>query len=431
MFTLHGRSNRFCDSVSRRDFLRVGALGFAGLTLADLYRLEAATGGSSGKSLINIFLAGGPPHTDMFDLKPDAPAEFRGEFSPINTNVPGMQICQLMPKLAKLADKFSIVRSLVGSVGDHSSFQSQTGYDEKDLRAVGGRPSIGSVVAKMSAGHDRSAPAFVSLMGEITPGFLGPVYKPFQPDGAGRSNLKLGSGMTQDRLSRRTELLKELDSVKRQMDASGQMEAMDVFTQRAVEVVTSGKLADALDLEKEDPKVRERYTGSTSRRDGETDRLLLARRLVEAGVRTVSLSWGGFDTHSKNFDSMRKILPKLDMSLSALITDLYERSMLNDVTIVMWGEFGRTPRVNKDAGRDHWERVGSVFLAGGGMKGGQVIGKTDRTGGEPVERPVHWREVFATMYNNLGIDPRKTQINDPAGRPQYLVDNRDPIRELL
>ena len=233
--------------------------------------------------MINIYLGGGPSHTDIFDLKPDAPSEFRGEFSPISTNVPGMQICELMPKLAKSADKFAVIRSVVGTYPDHSNVHTLSGYDEKDIKAVGGRPPLGSVVAKCKAAATRSPP-FVSLMGPVSAGFVGPLYQPFRPDGPGRANLQL-TRISADRVHDRSKLLGDLDNLKRDIDASGAMEAMDSFQQSAVEVVTSGRLADALDLQKEDPAVRARYQAGSRDRMGDTDNLLLARRLVEAGAR--------------------------------------------------------------------------------------------------------------------------------------------------
>jgi uncharacterized protein (DUF1501 family) len=237
------------------------------------------------------------------------------------------------------------------------------------------------------------------------------------------------SRISAERLKDRSKLLSQLDDIKRDIDTSGAMEAMDSFQQRAVDVVTSGRLADALDIDKERPDIRARYAGPAGRR-GDSENLLLARRLIEAGVRVVSTQWGGWDTHSDNFRTLRTQVPSLDCALSALIGDLYDRGMNKDVTVIMWGEFGRTPRVNANAGRDHWPRVMQALIAGGGMKSGQVIGATDRLGGEAVDRPVHLRDVFATLYKNVGIDTKRFQITDPAGRPQYLVEGHEPIREL-
>ena len=427
MFNILGSTNRnYCDHVSRRSFVQAGALGVGGMLLPDLLRAEAAAGvGKSEKSLINIFLGGGPSHTDMFDLKPQAAVEFRGEFNPINTNVPGMQICELFPSLAKMADKFAVCRSVVGTYDDHNSYHTQAGYKETDLKPVGGWPSIGSVIAKLKGATESGAPAFVSQMGDVSPGFLGAVYRPYRPDGPGRDNLKLRKEVGGDRLKNRNDLRAQLEHLRKESDASGEMNALDAFTARAVEVVTSGELSSALDIEKESKDVRARYGGE------EGKSFLLARRLVEAGSRCVTFNWGGWDTHSDNFTSLRKQLPKLDRGLSALISDLYQRGMLENTMIVMWGEFGRSPRITKDGGRDHWSRVMSAFVAGGKLKTGQMIGTTDRVGGEADDRPVHLREVFATMYHHFGIDAKNTTIHDTAGRPQYLVDGRDPIRELI
>ncbi|MFN3485599.1 MAG: DUF1501 domain-containing protein, partial [Planctomycetota bacterium] len=260
-------------------------------------------------------------------------------------------------------------------------------------------------------------------------GYLGPVHQPYVPDGTGRSNLQLGK-IDGRRLQSRTELLGALDGLRRDADASGRMEAMDAFTQKAVEVVTSGRMADALDLGKEKPEVVRRYVGDGGRRADANRNFLLARRLVEAGVRCVAMSWGGWDTHENNFRSLRTQLPALDLGLSALLEDLEARGMLRDVTVVLWGEFGRTPKVNDKAGRDHWPRVSAAFLAGGGLRTGQVVGASDRYAGEALS-PVHIHQVHATLYHNLGIDVRTVQFVDPSGRPQYLLDIREPIKDLL
>ena len=416
-----GRSGRYCDGVARRNFLQIGALAIGGMTLADLLRAEEAAGvRNSQKAVINIHLSGGPSHQDMFDLKPEAAHEFRGEFNPISTNVPGLQICEHFPELAKITDKYVAIRSVIGMLDDHSDFHTHTGYGRRDLANAGGRPSLGSVVSRLQGPGAGGAPAFVSYNGSYT-GYIGPVHKPYRPEGG---DLKLVGGMTEDRLSNRTNLLASLDTIRRDLDTTRQMEALDSYTQRAVSVVTSGKVADALDIKKEDESVRKAYG-----REGEM--FLRARRLVEAGVRVVTFNWGGWDTHGDNFKTLKRQLPQLDIAMTSLINDLHARGMEKDVTIVMWGEFGRTPRVNASAGRDHWSRVAMCFLAGGGMKTGQFIGTTSRDAGEAKERPVHLQEIFATLYHNMGIDVRSTQLVDTAGRPQYLVDMRKPIAELV
>ncbi len=428
MLTITGMSNGCCDGVNRRDFLKIGAMGIGGLTLADVLRAEAASGtGSSNKALINIHLGGGPSHQDMWDLKPDAPVEYRGEFNPIQTNVADMQICELFPRLARMADKFALVRGLVGSVNEHSSSTAMTGYRKRSLQAAGGRPSIGSVISKL-APNEKSLP-FVSLMGNITSGYLGPIHQPYKPDGPGRSNLRL-SQIDGQRLRSRTQLLQSLDRIRRDIDRSGKMEAMDAFSQQAVDTIISGRLADALDPRKEKPETLARYQGTGKGKYSRNHQFLTARRLIEAGVRCVAMRWGGWDTHSKNFITLRQQLPAMDMGLSALITDLYDRGMDKDVTVVVWGEFGRTPKVNKGAGRDHWPRVAAAFMSGGGMRTGQVIGASDRLAGE-ASQPVHLHEVHSTLYHNMGIDVKKIKLDDRAGRPQYLLDIRKPIESLI
>lgn len=420
-----GDRHKTCDGVSRRSFLKIGALGIGSLTLADLLRAEAVSGvRASNKAIINIHLSGGPSHQDIFDLKPNAPAEFRGEFNPIRTNVPGLEICEHLPQLAKMADKFAVIRSLVGSNAGHSNFQTHTGFNTKSLTNVGGRPSIGSVVAKLHGSSPNGAPAFVSYNGG-SPGYLGPVYSPFSPSEAMKV-LRMNGNMTVDRLSDRTSLLTSLDTIRRDIDGSGQLDALDSYTQRAYDMVTSGEVANALDLKQEDPAIVERYG-----RPGQT--VLYARRLIQAGVRVVTLnaSWGGWDTHRNNFVSLKKNLPQMDQSLSALLTDLERFDMLDDVSVVVWGEFGRTPRVNKSAGRDHWPKLSMAWLAGGGMRTGQAIGASSRYAEEAQDRPVDYQEVHATLYHNLGIDATSMTITDPNGRPQYLLDYRDPISELV
>ncbi|QDU96359.1 DUF1501 domain-containing protein [Lignipirellula cremea] len=414
------KTTGFCDGVSRRGFLKLGAMTIGGFTLADLIKAEASAGtGSSHKAVINIHLTGGPSHQDMFDLKPNAPVEFRGEFNPVATNVPGMQICEHFPMLAQMADKFAVVRSLIGSAGQHSNFQTHSGYDSRDLASVGGHPSLGSVVSRMQGSH-HGAPPFISYNGG-EPGFLGPIHKPYKPSGG---DLSMNRSLTESRLGDRTNLLTSLDRIRRDADASGQMSALDAHTRQAVELIVSGRVGDALDLNKEDAKLVERYG-----KDGKN--FLTARRLIEAGVRVVSLNWGSWDSHQGNFTRLKTQLPKLDVAMSALIQDLHDRGMDQDVTVVMWGEFGRTPRINKTAGRDHWRKVMMAFLAGGGMQTGQMIGTTSDDAGEAKDRPIHVHEVFSTIYRNLGIDTASTTLADTNGRPQYLTDIRQPISELV
>ncbi|MCI0680515.1 MAG: DUF1501 domain-containing protein [Gemmataceae bacterium] len=342
MFTFTGKRHRHCDGVSRRQFLTAGAMGLGGLTLAGLLRAEEAAGiRSSNKAVINIHLDGGPPQMDMIDLKPDAPAEIRGEFQPIATRAPGIQICELMPKVARQADKFAFIRTLVGSAGAHDAFQCQSGFAAADLRTVGGRPAFGSVIAKLRGSTEDPAPTFVDLMqgrpmvrNSARPGFLGPTYNPFRPDistmfrrqlEAGMINelanrgenpdiqLTLVDGLTPGRLNDRIRLRAGFDNVRRDLDASGTLEAMDRFTQQAASILTSGQFAHALDLSREPLHLQEKYTYPVAMEDrfytaedgSAGKKLLLARRLIEAGVRCVSVSFSDFDTHANNFGRMR------------------------------------------------------------------------------------------------------------------------------
>lgn len=426
MLTLKfGPQARMCDGTTRRGFLKLGASAIGGFTLADLLKMEAQAGvGGSHKAVINIHQGGGPSHQDTFDLKPQAPVEFRGEFNPIKTNVPGVEICEYLPKLAAMADQFTVIRSLVGSNAGHSNFQTHTGYNQRSLENVGGRPSMGAVVSRLLGSGPNGAPAWISY-NKGPSGFLGPTYRPYAP-GRNGGALKLNRDLTEDRMSERTSLLSRIDGIRREMDKSGRMEALDSFTQRAMDMVISGRVGDAVDLKKEDPAIVERYGRSN-------ENLLRARRLIQAGVRCITMNagWGNWDTHPDNFNRLRTMLPKVDQGMSTLIWDLQRLGMLDDVVVVMWGEFGRTPRINNRAGRDHWPKVSPAFIAGGGLRHGQAIGATDRIAAYVKERPVHFQEVFATVYHVLGIDSVSTKLEDPNGRPQYLLDHREPIRELV
>lgn len=448
MLTIYGRgaSGGFCDGVSRRNFLKIGALGLGGLTLPQLLRAEAQSGAARPrphKAVIMIFLPGGPPHQDMFDMKPDAPLDIRGELKPISTNVAGIQICELMPRLAKMMDKMAIIRSIVGATGGHDAIQCLTGRTNRNM-PPGGWPCIGSVLSKLQGPTNQSIPPSFGLapsMGHApwadngSPGFLGPSHAPFKPSGRGKDDMVL-NGVTLDRLTDRRTLLAGLDKFRRDVDSSGLMEGLDTFNEQAFGVLTSSKLAEALDLSKEDPRIVERYgKGNPANRDDGGPRLtshfLAARRLVEAGARCVTLAFSRWDHHGNSFPQLREDMPLLDQGVTALCEDLYSRGLDKDVSVVVWGEFGRTPKINKDGGRDHWPNVNCGMLFGGGTRGGQVIGATDRIGGEATDRPVQFGEVFATLYHNLGIDVNKATVNDLSGRPQFLVDGYQPMRELV
>lgn len=452
MLSIHGqRPSSFCDGHSRRHFLKIGGLALGGLPLPQILRAEAASAMTSGsklshKAIIMIYLSGGPSHQDMYDLKMEAPVEIRGSFRPIRTNVPGIEICEHMPRLAKMMDKFAIIRSLYGCPDQHASDLCLSGYPIGPKGRQDDHPSLGSALSKLQGPVDPAVPPFVGLTTKTghapysnpgLPGFLGTAHAPFQPNGEGMANMRL-NGITLDQLRNRRALLASFDRFRRHVDADAATQGLDAITQKAFDVLTSSKLVEALDLEREDPPLRDRYgRGSSSPAFGEDagphwmDQFLMARRLVEAGVRCVTLSFGSWDRHGANFERLPEQLGKFDQGITALVEDLHARGLDQDVSVIAWGEFGRTPRINKGGGRDHWPQVSCALLAGGGMRMGQVIGSTNRLGEVPQDRPIHYQEVFATLYRQLGIDVGTTTIPDHSGRPQYLLDHHEPIRELV
>jgi hypothetical protein len=429
--------------LSRRNFITIGSavLGSSYINLPKIIQAQENTG--KHKALINIFLAGGPPHLDLWDLKPDAPQEIRGAFNPIKTNVNGIEICEVFENLAKRMDKCTIIRSITGSHGDHASFQCMTGWKPDSLKNIGGRPSIGSVVTKLQGPVDSAVPPYVGLA-ETTKhvpwsdsgsgGFLGPIYNPFKPSGKGLDDMILKGSL--DRLAERKNLLSKLDNMRREIDNKEKIASADEYTQKSFDILTDSKLLNALDLSKVDSDTLAMYGDGKPfnfQYDGaptDNSHLLMAKRLIEAGVRVVSLSYGRWDSHGNNFDLVKDHGTKLDQCLSALIDDLERSELLDTTTVIVWGEFGRTPKINQDAGRDHWPQVNSALLLGGGLRHGQVIGSTNKNGEVPQNRPVEVQEIVSTLYHSLGIDTSQTTITDTTGRPQYLSDY-NPIRELV
>jgi hypothetical protein len=456
MLTILGRADKSpgsCENVSRRGFLRVGGAVAGGLALPQILEMEALAGiGSSHKAIINIYLPGGPSHLDMWDLKPNAPSEVRGEFSPIQTNVPGMQICELFPNLAKNADKFSIIRSLSDSDGAHDCYQCMTGRRKGARGPNGGWPSAGGWISRLAGPADDAVPANLALMYQTgnrtwgepqTAGFLGPMHNPFNVVGRKareKSDNMVLQGITLERLQDRDTLRSSLDRFRREADTATRMKSVDAYTSQALGILTDSKLGDALDLSKEDPKTLERYGVSDTafQRDGApkmVENFCIARRLVEAGARYVALNYSRWDWHGgdgMNFPRSRQEFPLLDRALSALLLDLHERGLDRDVAVVMWGEFGRTPKINSNNSRDHWPRANAAIVAGGGMQMGQVVGETNRLGEEPDKRPVTFQEVFATLYQTMGLDAYRDRLFDGSGTPRYPVDSGvEPIHELL
>jgi hypothetical protein len=440
MLTLVAGKQRFCDGLNRRSFLRLGALAMGGLSLPSLLRAEQQAGRSSSRAVIMVYLSGGLSHHDSFDLKPDAPAEIAGEFRPMATRVPGIRISEYLPRLAGMMDRLAVVRSVVGQRDEHSSFQSLTGYT-MDLARREGRPNVCSVVGRVLGPNVPTVPAFVDLFPTMQhrpynipgPGFAGPSFGGARVEGDTLSVMRLRD-LSAEQFQDRRQLLHAVDELRRTYE-SAPVERMDSSYHQAFEVLTSSRIVDALDLDKESPAVRDRYGRGSSRHQGDgaplwNDQLLMARRLVEAGVRCVTVAYGFWDTHGGNFRHLRSNLPAFDRGISALVEDLYTRGMADDVSLLVWGEFGRTPRINRDAGRDHWAPVNCALMAGGGMPTGQVIGGTDRFGGYATVRPVHYRDILATVYHNLGINPH-TALRDAVDRPVPIMpEDARPVPEL-
>ncbi len=438
--------------------MRIGSLGFgAGLTLTDILQASPASADQT-RSVIMVYLCGGPTQFETFDPKPNAPVEIRGSFQPTATKIPGIQYCELLPKLSAMNDKFSVIRSLVGMENRHESFQcysGRAGGRPQDREPAGGWPTFGSIVSRQLGPGPNGALPYVDASPAMGykpyanrgihdnanrvswPGFTGMSHVPFAVEADVKRDLVL-NGITLDRLGHRERLLRQIDNIR----ASSETDGIESFQEKAFGILTSNNMARALDLENEDPKIRELYGEPVTTDPAfgappqSAQHLLLARRLVETGVRCVTVAFGAWDWHSNREGTIEylsnRYLPNFDRAISVLLEDLEQRGLSEQVQVIVWGEFGRTPRINAKGGRDHWERTQSVLIAGGNVQGGRTIGQTDKQGGVPVERPVHVQEVFATMYEHLGLDVNSVKIPDLNGRPRYLVDeNRQPIQELI
>lgn len=454
MFQLDlGHGPRYCDGQSRRSFLQLGVAGLAGVTLPQLLQAKEATKalGKQQKdtAVILIWLDGGPSHMDLYDLKPEAPAEYRGIWRPIKTNVPGIEISELFPKQAKVADKFSIIRSLHVDSGDHFSgaHRMLTG---KDLGVSGANtatkfPGIGSIASREIGPRKPGVPGYASVPHAssvgLVPGyfgatFLGAQYNPFQTHGDPNApgfqvqNLNLASGLTTDRLEDRRGLVKHFDQAQRHFDELAEAQAMDRFAQKAYEFVVGPAARRAFDISRENPRLRDRYGRHTW---GQST--LLARRLVEAGTTFVTVQYSGWDHHWNLKEGMDQLLPIVDSAVATLFEDLADRGLWERTLVLLCGEFSRTPRMNNGLGqgtpgRDHWGDAMFCLIGGGGVKGGQIVGSTDRLGERPKTRPISPQNIHATIYNVLGID-LSLQLLDPTGRPVSVLDDPEPIHELL
>src|SRR5262245_2509740 len=440
------------QTPTRRDFFRIGALGLGGLTLPDLLRLRAQSATTERvrqKSVIFVYLFGGPSHIDTYDMKPDAPAEYRGEFKPIHTSVPGFDICELMPMQARIADKLALVRNMTFNPNFHDPVELFSGFRKPTEGGQARRPDLASVISKLrSADGPRDLPAYIALDKTVAyefnngPAYLGLAHKAFLP-GDKLESLAFPRGVTLERLQDRDALRRGFDRLHRDLDnGRGDLAGTDEYTGQALEMITSARAREALDFDREPASVKALHG------PGEGRRPLPASRLVEAGVPVVTLTFGSrgvtqgdcktsWDTHEGNFICLRHLLPRLDQAVHALITDLHDRGLSDDVTVVIGGEMGRTPKVGpstgngaKNDGRDHWPRAGFSLLAGGGLQMGQVVGKTDPRADRAVGQPYTPQNLLATIYHALGID-LNTTLPDHTGRPIYLLDDPTPIKELL
>jgi hypothetical protein len=444
MLTVWGRSRRYCDGISRRDFLRVGTLGLGGLTLADLLRREGKGDASARlKSVIYVVLGGGPSHIDMWDLKPRAPIEYRGPFQPIATRLPGAEICELMPLQAQIMDQLTLVRGIRSVENDHFLSEVYTGLP----RSAGRRPAFGSVVSRLEGGRSL-LPPYVSLQESTTdqfefekPHYAGTGHAPFRPFGPALEDMTPVKSL--DRLHDRRELLTGFDGVRRAFDRHDALAGLDPFQSKALQIIASPKVREAFDLSQEPEGVFARYgkgkyphqTVKDILYDWNAKPFVLARRLVEAGVRIVTLRVAEWDHHGSPggdiFFALRCLMPVLDQSIHALLTDLRDRGLDRDVLVVVLGEFGRTPKITPmGPGREHWADAGCALFSGGGLQMGQVIGATDSRAEMSTSGKISFQNIMATIYRVLGVEP-DTKLPDFSGRPQYLLDDWQPIRELI
>jgi hypothetical protein len=434
-------AHAFCDGISRRSLIKAGIGGMFGLTLADMLRLRAGAAETGAPrretSVIFVELAGGPTQHETYDPKPQAPQEYRGPLDPVQTALPGVFFSQYMAEQARIAGKLAVIRSIRHDSGSHgtSSHLAQTGYYLRDNQnRENEMPCLGSIAARVRGNGASGLPTFVSIPTSMRYGrsaWLGKGYNPFETmsDSAGKNfevpNLTLIGGLTSDRLADRRSLLYAFDATRRTIDNQGAAEAIDQFTHRAFDLVTGDAARKAFDIGAEDQKVRDAYGMNSTGQN-----LLLARRLVEHGVGVVTVRVTGWDDHTQIAAAMEKKGPSYDRGLAALVNDLHDRGLDRQTLVVCMGEFGRTPRVNANAGRDHWGQLMSVVLACGGLRTGQIVGASDKNGTVPIERPYRPENVLAVVYRHLGIDPHTTFI-DNSGRPRFVLERRELITEVV
>ncbi len=423
-----------CDGTNRRDFLKAGVLGMGGLALADLFRARAQASANGqptrNTSVVWLWLGGGPTHVETFDPKMSAPSEFRSTVGSVQTNVPGIEIGGVFPKMARVADKMAFVRSFAHTNSGHGggTHWVMTGYNFPPADNGQGqvKPGFGSILSRHRGANNPQTglPTYVRMGGILGdgPSWLGSAYAPFDTAGNARNNMNLQVPM--DRLGDRRNLLRTFDTVDRNVDRSGLMQGLDSFERQAFELLQS-RAREVFDITREDPRTLDLYGNTTLARQ-----LLMARRLCESGVGFVTLNYGGWDMHGNIAQSMRNTAPALDHAVSAFVTDINQRGLDNDILLVISGEFGRTPRVNGSMGRDHWAPLSTLALAGGGLRMGQIVGDSNARAEVPRTTPITPQHLMATVFHVLGI-PQGLHYNDPTGRPTPMIDNGRVISELV
>ena len=423
--------NRNCEGCGRRDFIKVGTLGISGgLGLADLLAARAETKESkSKKSVVWLWLGGGATHVETFDPKMNAPAEFRSITGETSTNLTGVTLGGNFTEMGKVSDKLAFVRSFKHGNSGHGggTHWLMTGYDNRNIDNGGlpTRPSMGSIISKVRGANDPKSgiPTYVRLSGIAAdgPAFLGAAYSPFDPNGDALNNMKLK--LSSDQIEDRRFLLKKLDNFKKESDQSGLIEGLTAFERQAFDLIY-GKSAEAFDLSKEDPKTVERYSSDLGKK------LLTARRLCESGTGFVTVNYGGWDMHSNIKNGMNSRGPVVDHAVAAFVQDVHDRGLQDDILLVVTGEFGRTPRINKNGGRDHWSPLSTLALSGGGLNMGQVVGESSAKAEYPKTNPITPQDLMATIFHVLGIDPNVQFVNQ-GGRPIFMVEEGKPIKELI
>src|SRR5262245_2869663 len=431
---LGNRERTACDGATRRDFLKIGALGMGGMLLPDLLRARAAASqaghATRNTSVVWLWLGGGPTHVETFDPKISAPVEFRSTVGAVQTNVPGIELGGVFPRMARVADKMAFVRSFAHNNSGHGggTHWVMTGYDfppaDQGMGQI--KPGLGAILARQrGANNSRTGlPTYVRIGGILGdgPSWLGSAYGPFDTGGNARNNLNLQVAM--ERLNERRGLLHSFDSIDRQVDRSGLMQGLDSFETQAYELLVS-RARETFDVSREEPRTRDLYgNGSLAQQ------MLLARRLCEAGVGFVTIHFGGWDMHGGIAQAMRNLAPQVDHAVSAFVQDIHGRGLENDILLVITGEFGRTPRINPGAGRDHWAPLSTLALAGGGLRMGQTVGESSSKAETPRTTPITPQDLMATVFHVLGI-PQELHYNDPTGRPMPMVNGGRPIRQLV